>query len=298
MSPYLIYTDSAADMPAEAFRRHDIHVIPMDYMLDGTPVTFYTDSPDHDRLCRELFEAQRRGADVHTSQITPFRYTEIWEPELEAGRDILYICFSSGMSTTWQNACSAAEDLRKKYPERQLRVVDSLSATAGQGLLTSAAAINRDEHQMPLEENARWLEEHRLQVCHRFTVGDLDYLHRGGRISGAAARIGGLLEIKPLLIIDDKGELEIVGKVSGRHLAVRRLAKAYSQESGVPGVPDELYVGHTGNEEDLAFLLEKLREAVPPQTRIETIFETPIIGAHTGPWFLSVCGWGFHRKID
>ena len=295
MDSYLIYTDSAADIPPFYSEKYDIRIIPMDFMLNGEAIVFNTLADDREALCERVYTAMKEGADVHTSQITPFRYIESWRPVLEEGNDILYLCFSSGMSSTWENACTAAETLKEEFPERRLCIVDTLSATAGQGIITVAACMNR-EAGMTLEENAVWLEEKRLLLCHRFTVGDLDYLHKGGRVSAAVALIGGMLKIKPMIIIDNEGKLEVVAKARSRLASMKALVKSYENEQGVKDVPKIIFIGYTGIYEDARQLKDMLEEVIDPGTRIDIMCETPIIGVHTGPDFFSICGWGFHRK--
>ena len=297
MDEYLIYTDSAADIPAHVYDQYDIRIVPMDYILNGKEITFDTKAPNRDQMCDELFAAQRAGADVHTSQITPFRYVETWRKDLEEGHDILYLSFSSGLSATWDNAVAASRELANDYPDRKIRVVDTLSATAGLGVLVYASCLNRAQG-MSLEENAAWLEEHSIQMCHRFTVGDLDYLHKGGRVSAAVALIGGMLNIKPVMVIDDIGKLQVTSKCRGQNAAWKTLIREYIKERGVPGVPDVVYIGHSSLYEEAEKLKHLLQEAAGPDTIIETICETPIIGVHTGPEFFAVCGFGFHRKDD
>lgn len=297
MQPYLLFTDSAADLPQHYFNEYDIRIIPMDYLFNGQSTTFYTQEPDREKICEELYTAMRGGADVHTSQITPFRYLDSWKPLLEEGHDILYLAFSSGMSSTYDNAVMAASQLQEDYPGRKLLVVDSLSATSGQGILTVAAAMNRAAG-MSIEENAEWIRTHAPFLCHRFTVGDLDYLHKGGRISAAVALIGGMLNIKPLLIIDDEGKLEVTSKVRGVNSAMKTLVRTYKEEMGVEDVPKLVFIGHTALPDKAEALAEMVRAVAGPDTVVETICETPIIGIHTGPEFFSVCGWGFHRKPE
>lgn len=294
MDTYLLFTDSAADLPSSVYEKYDIRIIPMDYELNGEIHSFFTNAPDHNEACDRLYEAQRAGADVHTSQITPFRYLESWKPLLEEGHDILYICFSSGMSATYDNAVQAVSMLKEDFPERTIEVVDSLAATGGQGLLTECAAIKRAEG-LSLAENAAWLRDKVPYMCHRFTVGDLDYLHRGGRVSAAVAIVGGLLNIKPLLIIDEEGKLENVAKARGTNAALKALVRSYQHEMGVPDVPKIIYITHSSLYEKAEGLKNMVRLLVGDDTRIEVIPMTPIIGVHTGPDFFAVCGWGFHR---
>lgn len=295
MDNYLIYTDSAADMPQHIYSDYDIRVIPMEYLVNGKVYKFYTNSPDHDKECDALFEAQKNNADVSTTQITPYVYVEEWTPQLEAGNDILYICFSSGISSTYDNAVNAANQLREEFPDRKIEVVDSLAATQGLGVFVTTALINR-ANGMSLEDNAAWLLEKRKYLCHRFMVGDLHYLKKGGRISAASATIGSMLSIKPLLIINDEGKLEVYDKPRGEKMAIKRLVESTKKEFGVEGVPKIIYVGHTSRYEDVKEVVKQVKAAVDPDTIVEYCNLSPIIGSHVGPSFFSICSWGFHRK--
>lgn len=297
MDDYLIYTDSAADLPAHVYETYDIRIIPMDYLLNGKTVTFDTKSPDRNQYCDELFEAQRQGADVHTSQITPFRFVQAWSEGLAEGKDILFLSFSSGLSATWENAVNASNQLKEDYPDRKVCVIDTLSATAGLGVLVTAACLNREKG-MTLEENAAWLEKNSKYMCHRFTVGDLDYLHKGGRVSAAVALIGGMLNIKPILIIDDEGKLQVTAKTRGHNAAWKNMIRSYLNQRGVPDVPNIIYIAHSGLYEEAEKLKKLVQEAAGPDAIVETVCESPIIGVHTGPDFFAVCGFGFHRKEE
>ena len=297
MNDYLIYTDSAADFPTAECDKRGIKIIPMDYTVNGEERTYYTNAPDREKICDDLYALMRQGADVHTSQITPYRYTQTWEPELQAGHDILYVCFSSGLSATYENAVSAVASLKEDYPERTILVVDSLAATFGQGVFTVAACLNRDKG-MSLEENANWLEENKKYLCHRFCVGDLDYLHKGGRVSAATALVGGMLKIKPLLVIDAEGKLQVVQKARGLAGAKKALVKAWVHEWGVEGVPEIVYIGHSSLYEEAEQLKQMLQQELGDGVLIETMNESPIIGVHTGPEFFAICGFGKHRVSD
>lgn len=295
MDSYLLFTDSAADLPQSAFEEYDIRIIPMDYMLNGKSVTFYTNSPDREKHCDELYQLLRQGADVHTSQITPYNYIKEWEPVLKEGHDLLYIAFSSGMSATYGNAVGAAKMLKDEYPDRTIEVIDSLSGTGGEGILTYTAALNRAKG-MSLRENAAWMREHAVLMCHRFTVGDLDFLHRGGRVSAAVAVIGGMLNIKPVLIINDEGKLEMTGKSRGLNASLKSMVRSMKNQYGVEGVPDIIYIVHSSLPEKAAELKNMVRLAVGDKPTIEVLNETPIIGVHTGPEFFAVITYGRHRK--
>ncbi len=295
MDQYLIYTDSSADLPAHIYQEYDLRIIPMEYVVNGEMFTCHTDSPDHDKHCDELFAAQKKGAEVHTSQIAPFNYIDAWKPMLEQGNDILYLCMSSGLTATFDNVQIAAGQLREEFPGRKLILVDTLSATQGQGVLTTAALMNRAAG-MTIEENAAWLEEKKRLMCHRFMVGDLNYLHKGGRVSGAVAAVGTMLNIKPILIINDEGKLDVVAKARGEKAAIKMLVDGYKKEQGVPGVPKLVYIGHTSLYEKVEAVKKMVEEVAEPGTVVECVNLGPIIGSHIGPSFYSVCGWGFHRK--
>ena len=294
---YLIYTDAAADLPERIFREHDLRSFPMEYIMDGKVLSFDTGVPNHDELCDNFFNALKNGSESKTTQISQYRYIELLTPILEEGNDILYLCFSSGLSGTYNNACLAAEELREKYPDRKIIIVDTRSATMGQGVIVRAALINRDRG-MGIKENAAWLLENRAYNCHRFMVGDLNYLHKGGRLSSAAAVLGSMLKIKPILIIDDEGKLQVTAKARGVKLAKKRLLEDYLHEAGVPDMPKIIQIGHTSLYEEAENLKSIVAEAVDPDTVIDIVNMGPIIGTHVGPELLAVCGWGFHRLIS
>ena len=292
---YLIYTDSAADLPYECIQKYDLRTIPMEYIIDGRVISFDTGSPDHDRICNAFFLSIQNGAESKTTQISEFRFIELLEPALEHGNDILYLCFSSGLSGTYNNACLAADELRVKYPDRKIIVIDTLAATMGQGIIVRAALLNR-ENGMSLEKNASWLRKNRYYNCHRFMVGDLHYLHKGGRLSSAAAVVGSMLKIKPVLVIDDEGKLQVTAKARGLKLAKKKLLEDYQREFGVPDMPKIIHIGHTSLYEEAEALKETVAAAVnDPETSIDIVNMGPIIGTHVGPELLAVCGWGLHR---
>lgn len=294
MSDYVLFTDAGADIPAELCARYDIHGVPMNYLLAGQPGTFRPEDPERKSLCAAFYDALRVQVDVSTSQITPFAFEEVFTPVLESGRDILYCCFSSGMSSTWQNVQAVQAQLRERFPQRTVRCVDSLSAAGGEGLFTLQAAVNR-RNGMSLEENARWLEAHTQNVCHWFTVDDLDFLKRGGRISPAVAFLGGKLQIKPLLIIVQDGKLKVAEKARGRKAAIARLVQLYQAAQGFDGTVPFVFVGHAGAPEDGTYLAEQIQAVSPAGTQVILTELSPIIGAHTGPDMLSVCHFGKGR---
>lgn len=294
MENYVIFTDAGADITSELCAKYEIHGVPMDYLLNGETGSFRPDSPDRESLCAAFYQALRDGGEVSTSQITPFTYETAFTSILESGRDILYCCFSSGMSATWQNVESITSLLLEQFPGRKIRCVDSLSASGGEGLFALQAARNR-EAGMGLEENAAWLEAHALQVCHWFTVGDLDFLKRGGRISPTMAFLGGKLQIKPILVIDSEGKLRVTEKARGQKAAMQNLIHSYAAALDFGDTDPVVFVGHAGAPEAGQQLAEMVQAASPAGTQVLLIPLSPIIGAHTGPDMLFVCHFGSHR---
>lgn len=190
---YRITTDSTSDLPQSFLKERDIPAVGMGFQLDGQE---YREDENLTLTMPEFYAALREGKMSSTMQVNTFEFVSFVEPFLAAGEDVLHICFSSGLSGTYASVAAGAEELKEKYPERRLIVVDSLAASLGEGLLVYYADENRKKG-MSLEENARWLEENKLHLCHWFTVDDLMFLHRGGRVSKTSAVLGSLLGIKP-----------------------------------------------------------------------------------------------------
>ena len=186
MKDYVIFTDGGASLLPQICREYDIRCIAMDYLLNGQPYQYSPAQEDAEAVCEQFYETLRGNVSVSTSQITLFTYEAAFAPLLEQGMDILYCCFSGGLSSTWQMAQQAQASLAEQYPNATLRLVNTISGAAGQGLFALQAARNKAGG-MSLEENAAWLESHALQCCHWFTVSDLDFLKRGGRVSPAVA---------------------------------------------------------------------------------------------------------------
>jgi len=294
MTDYVIFTDAAADLPAELCTRYDIRSIPMTCLLNGETMTFRPDDPHRQEICAGFYDALRAQAEVSTSQITPFVFEEAFSPILEAGKDVLYCCFSSGISSTWQNLQVTREELSEQFPERKLRCVDSRAASGGLGLFVLQAALNREKG-MSIHENAAWLEAHVPNMCHWFTVDDLDFLKRGGRISPTLAFLGGKLQIKPLLVIGDDGKLEVREKIRGRKAAIAQLVKLYIQHLDFGDAAPMVMVGHAGSPADHQQLMEQVKAASPEGVEVIPTELSPIIGAHTGPDMLFVCHFGTCR---
>lgn len=294
MTDYTIFTDAAADLPLEWDSRHKIQGVPMEYTLSGQTHTILPGEVEKDKICDGFYDTLRRGETTSTTQATPYKYIEAFSPALEAGNDILYCSFSSGMSGTWHNALLASEMLKEQYPERTIRCVDTLSSSAGQGLMVLQAAMLKEQGKT-LEENAVWLEEHRQAMNHWFLVDDLDFLKRGGRVSPTAAFLGGKLQIKPILTIAPDGQLVIAEKVRGRRQSMERLAEIFRIGNDFQSVPLVVFINYAGCRKDGELLADLVRETAPPNVQVFVTPLSPFIGAHTGPDMLSVCFWGKRR---
>lgn len=295
MADYTIFTDAAADIPLEWFCRYDIQGVSMDYTLSEKTNMIFPGEAGAEEKSDCFYDALRRGEKTSTTQATPYKYIEAFSPVLEVGSDILYCCFSSGMSGTWHNALLAREMLKEQYPERTIRCVDTLSSSAGQGLIAIQAAALK-ERGKSLEENAGWLEEHLQNMNHWFLVDDLDFLKRGGRISPTVAFLGGTLQIKPILTVTPDGQLVVAEKVRGRKQSMERLVKLFREGSDFQGVPPVVFLNQAGCREDGALLADMVREAAPSDIQVYVTPLSPFIGAHTGPGMLSVCFWGKCRR--
>lgn len=286
MNNYLIYTDASADIDPAVIEKFDIRFVAMNYTVG-----------DEERLCTNLettaflktfYDAQRAGKETHTSQITPNFYMETFAPLLAEGKSVLYLSLSSGLTKTFDSVNLAAAELAETYSAAKVVAVDTLCATGGMGLIVEAAAKNREDG-LSIDENAAWLNEHRLDVVHWFMVDDLMYLKRGGRIPAATAVLGTALNIKPLLKIDREGHLITLEKKRGYKLALKGLAEKYAAARDESR--NRVYIVH-GDCPEHADELERLVKTVNPQAEITKMMLCPIIGAHTGPGMAAVIFFG------
>lgn len=279
---YWIVTDSTIDMPkAWVDSQEYFKMMCMSFIMDGQ--SYIPDGTD--KNSREIYQALREGKMITTAQINCAEWSECFEELLKKGEDVLAIIFSSGLSGTYMAAAKAAEELREKYPERKLTVIDSLCASAGEGLLVHYALKNRAAG-MTLEENAAWIEQNVQNLVHWFTVDDLHFLRRGGRLSATSAYLGSLIKIKPILHVDGEGHLIPREKVQGRKKSIRCLAEKV-KEFIVNPEGQTIFISHGDCQEEA----EALREMVRKETGVEDIrlsFIGPIIGAHSGPGTLAV----------
>lgn len=287
---YQLITDATADMFEEIFQEvPELDLIPMEVILDGEARTY---GPGGDLTVEDFYRALRAGKYGSTSQITPYTYTKTFEKYLKEGKDVLYLAFSSGLSATYQTACGCAEQLREVYPERKILCIDTRCACAGQGLLVYEAALKWKEG-AAIQELADWVKERRLFMCHWFTVDNLEYLKKGGRISAATAAIGSILQVKPLLRVDDDGKLVAAGKPRGQRQATNMKIKAM-EETWDPALSTNVWIAHADCREEA----EKLKAEVEkhfPQAHCRIGWVGPIIGMHTGPGMQALLFWGKRR---
>lgn len=290
MSRYRIFTDATADLGLRAVESPlPVTVIPMEVEIGGQA---YTYGPGGTLFPGEFYAMQRAGKYATTSQIAPTVYFQYFEPALREGFDVLYLGFSSGMSGTLQNARLCALELQAQYPERRIVCLDTLCASVGEGLLVREAA-RRQREGYSLEQLARWATLHRLEINHWFTVDVFDHLRRGGRVSAATAVFGTALQIKPLLLVNGDGTLEVAEKPRGRRQAIRA-QMARMEQNWTPETGNLVIVGH-GDCPDAAQMLEAAVRRQFPAAVVETAEIGPVIGAHTGPGMLALAYWGEPR---
>ena len=284
---YKILTDSCCDFPPQRYRELGLISLPLTITFRGET---YPDRND-DSL-RDMYAGLRAGEAAFTAAANPQQWEEALEPVLSSGEDALILAFSSGLSTTYQSACIAADEMKERFPERKILVVDSLCASLGQGLLAYYAARKRDEG-LGLEALKAWLEDNKLHLCHWFTVNDLMYLKRGGRINAATAIMGTMLSIKPILHVDNEGHLISVGKARGRKASIAALADK-AAELGQGYDNSLMFISHGDCREDAEALAALVKERCGVK-KVYINYVGAVIGSHSGPGTLALFFLGQHR---
>jgi len=283
---YVLITDSACDIFPEKLAEWDVQMIPLAFLFTDTG----REQKDHEEPIEEFYASMRAGRVAKTSCVNEGDFEDAFTPFLEAGKDILYLAFSGGLSATCENGKKTAASLEKKYPGRRVRVIDSLAASAGQGLFVYLGVKNRDAG-MSLDENADALEADKLHICHWFTVDDLVYLKRGGRVSAATALLGTALNVKPVLHVDNAGHLIKMSQVHGRKKSIRKLAEKLG-ETILPDSP--VFISHGDCAEDAEMLRDILDKEYGKKVDLIT-FVGSVIGAHSGPGTLALFFRGTER---
>ena len=291
MSDYQIITDSTSDLTQELVDELDVEVIPMDFTIGKD---LYKDYPDDRSISpKDFYRRISEGESSTTNQISMITFAEAFEPHLKAGKDVLYLGFSSALSGTYNNSVLAARELAEKYPERTIRTVDTLCAAFGEGLLVWYA-VQKKREGASIEETAEWAEQNRLHLHQWFTVDDLNHLKRGGRISGAAAVMGTMLGIKPVLHVNGKGGLSMVDKVRGRRQALEDMVK--HMELTCENPKDQMiFISHGDYQEGSDYIQQLVTEKFGcTQFRIAPI--GPVIGAHLGTGSVLLFYFGKDRE--
>lgn len=287
---YVILTESSCDLSPELVEQAGVEVLPLSFTIEGKNYPHYPDG--RAMSIPAFYEKMRAGAAAVTAAANVTELTEGMEAHLREGRDVLFLCFSSGLSSTRDACAIAAEDLRERYPERKIYTVDTLAASAGQGLLVLLAG-RRQKAGASIEEVRDFAEETKLHVAHWFTVDDLTYLKRGGRVSPTAAAVGTMLNIKPVLHVDDEGHLIPMEKVRGRKAALAALVK-HLRETVTHPEDQTMMISQACCREEA----EALREAILAEFHPRELLIVdlgPIIGAHTGPGLMALFFLADHR---
>ncbi len=288
MNEYVIFTDSCCDISPELLAKWGVPYANMTFSFDGEDKEYIgTDISNHD-----FYDRMRQGAHARTAAINADTFARAFTPILEEGKDILYVAFSSGLSTTVNSAHMAAAELKESYPDRKIIIVDTLAASAGGGLMVYMAVDKKNEG-ATIEENAAYMESLVPQHCIWFTVDDLEYLKRGGRVSPLIAFAGGMLGIKPVLQMDEEGHLVKVSTARGRKKAIETLAEKYAElsyeEKNTP-----IFISHAEAENDAKQLADILKQRHGVEVTLITEIG-PVIGSHAGPGTIALFFIGKHR---
>ena len=290
MSEYVIVTDSSADLTDGMVKELGVEVLPLSFMVKGQT---YRNYPDNREMDPGAFYAMLRAGEMATTAaVNVADYTSVLEPLLEQGKDVLVLAFSSGLSATYQSSVIAVEELRARFPERKIFTVDTLCASLGQGLLVYLAA-KKQQAGASIEEVRDWAEENKLHLCHWFTVDDLHFLKRGGRISAATAVLGSMLHIKPVLHVDDEGHLINMGKARGRGASLTALVD-HMEETAIDPASQVVFISHG----DCLADAEKVAGDVKKRFGVKEVvinYVGPVIGAHSGPGTLALFFLGSRR---
>ncbi len=280
---YRIVTDSCANLTDAQIAEYDVDIISLRYFIKDVPYESYVKGRKTDYA--ETYRLLREKEHITTSLVSAEQCDAVMRPILERGEDILVLAFSSGLSGSYQNIVNCAEIYREEYPERKIVVVDTLCAALGEGMCVHYAVKLKNEGKS-LEEVAQWAEENRLKICHIFTVDDLFFLKRGGRLSGGAAVVGSLLGIKPLMYMADDGKLYVTGKARGRKAAMEHLITSL-EKAGDSIKEQDVFIVHGDCEDDAKFVESEVKRRYGVKNVVYNYVD-PVIGSHSGPGTLAV----------
>ena len=290
MSDFVIVTDSSADLPASLVEEMGIEVLPLSFTIQGTT---YHNYPDDREMDPKVFYQRLRGGEMATTAaVNVAEYTSMVEPLLQTGRDVLILAFSSGLSATYQSSRVAVEELSEKYPDQKIYTVDTLCASLGQGLLVWHA-VQQQRQGKTIEQVRDWTEQNKLHLCHWFTVDDLHFLKRGGRISSATAVLGSMLQIKPVLHVDNEGHLINMGKARGRAASLTAIVD-HMEQTVIRPEEQVIFISHGDCLEEAQSVADDVRRRFGvKQVVINNV--GPVIGAHSGPGTMALFFLGTQR---
>ncbi len=284
MSDYIIATSSTCDLPLTWLEEHNVPFIAYSYTNNDVPAV--DDCREESRAA--IYAGMRNGDILKTSQINVPAYDKFFRGLLDSGKNVLFLDMSEKMSVSFENCRAAAEEVRKDYPDRELYIMDTRCISGGLGLLVMHS-VEMMENGKSFREVIAWGEENKLKIAHRFTVDDLKYLKRGGRVSNAAALVGTLLSIKPVLYVPDQGTLEVVKKCSGRKKALHLILSSVLSDLGKAGAAGRgVLILNADCKADAEFIRDEVRKAYPDMGEILISSLGVVIGAHTGPGLLAV----------
>lgn len=287
---YKIITDSAANLSLKQIEEYELEVMSLIYNINGEEHLGYI--PGEEMDYSDVYKLLRNKENITTSLIGREQCDKVIRPVLERGEDVLVIAFSSGLSGSYQNVYNACNDYREEFPDREIIVIDGLSAALGQGLLVHYAAGLKKEG-MDIKELADWIEANKLSICHVFTLDDLFFLKRGGRLSGSSALFGTLLNIKPMLHMANDGKLYVTGKVRGRRASIEKLADLLG-ERGIRVSEQTVFIVHGDCLEDAKMLESLIKKKYGIKEVVINCLE-PVIASHAGPGTLAMFFVGTER---
>ena len=289
MNNYIITTDTTTDLPEDYIKKHDLGIMSLTYTLEGT--TYSKDNPLDVKL---FYEKMRNGSMPTTSQVNPENAKNIFLPYLKDGYDILHIAFSSGLSGSYNSTRIAAEELSEEFPDRKITIIDSLAASLGEGLLVHKAVMLKEQG-ADLDTVADWVEQNKLHIVHNFTVDDLFHLHRGGRVSKATAILGTMINVKPILHVDDEGHLIALSKVRGRKKSLQALVDSMEKQMGAyRSQNDIVFISHGDSLADAQYVADLVKQRFGIESFLIN-YVGPTIGAHSGPGPIALFYMGDYR---
>ena len=290
MNDYTIITDSSCDLPDSLVKELELEVLPLAFIMDGKT---YRNYPDNREMSpKDFYNKEREGVMATTNAVNVGEASDAIESVLKQGRDVLVLAFSSGLSTTCNSFQIAAGDLAEQYPDRKVYVVDTLCASLGQGMFVYQAAKLRQAGKS-MEEVRDWAEQNKLRQCHWFTVNDLFFLKKGGRVSAATAVVGTMLQIKPVMHVDNEGHLIKVDTARGRKASLNALVDKVGELAENPAA-QTMFISNSDCAEEAQYVADQIKARYGTE---EIIINSigPVIGAHTGPGCVALFFTGKHR---